>query len=102
MRRLLIILFAATIAAAGCANESEQPLTAPSPSTETPTPTDDVATEVEIYSAVIRRLVTKEHTFGRGKSPFEHVYVVNGPVPDAGDPREVSLRKAGTFQPQHT
>jgi hypothetical protein len=39
---------------------------------------------VAIYSAVIRRLVTKDHTFGRAKSPFNHVYVVNGAVEKAG------------------
>lgn len=83
---MLVILFAATIAAAACTNEPEPPSTTPSPPTESPTTTDDVAAEVEIYSAVIRRLVTKDHTFGQGKSPFKHVYVVDGPVRDAGDP----------------
>jgi hypothetical protein len=52
---------------------------------------ETVRTRVErtvlIYSAVIRRIVTKDHTFGRGKSPFEHVYVVDGVVKEAGDVR---------------
>lgn len=39
---------------------------------------------VAIYAAVIRRLVTKDHTFGRAKSPFAHVYVVDGAVENAG------------------
>ncbi len=86
MREMLVILFAATIVAAGCTNEPEQPSTAPSPPMGTATPTEDVAAEIEIYSAVIRRLVTKDHTFGRGPSPFKHVYVVNGAISDAGDP----------------
>lgn len=43
---------------------------------------------IEIYAAVIRRLVTKDHTFGGSSSPFEHVYVVDGAVEDAGDPME--------------
>lgn len=47
-------------------------------------PTDEVSAEVEIYSAVVRRLV-RDHTFGGGKSPFKHIYVLNGPIPDAGD-----------------
>lgn len=41
---------------------------------------------VEIYAAVIRRLVTKDHTFGGGASPFEHVYVLDGPRKGAGNP----------------
>jgi hypothetical protein len=45
-----------------------------------------MGTEVEIYSAVIRRLVTRDHTFGQNASPFAHVYVIDGPIPDAGDP----------------
>jgi hypothetical protein len=41
---------------------------------------------VEIYAAVIRQLVTEDHTFGDSPSPFEHVYVVDGAVDDAADP----------------
>ncbi|MGH2820952.1 MAG: hypothetical protein ACRDJ5_09905, partial [Actinomycetota bacterium] len=37
-----------------------------------------------IYAAVIHRLVSRDHTFGGGKSPFEHVYVVDGAVAMAG------------------
>jgi hypothetical protein len=69
MRKIVVILFAATIAAAGCASESEQGSTTPSPSTETPTPGDDIAAEAEIYSAVIRGLVTKDHTLAVGSRP---------------------------------
>ena len=67
MTKILVVLLAVTIAAAGCTIESEQRSTTPSRSTEAPTPTNDVAAEVEIYSAVLRRLVTKDHTFGGGK-----------------------------------
>jgi hypothetical protein len=42
---------------------------------------------------VIRRLVTKDHTFGRGPSPFEYIYVVDGPIPGAGNVR-TGLRPA--------
>lgn len=35
---------------------------------------------IEIYAAVLRQLATKDHTFGRGKSPFQQVYVLNGTV----------------------
>ncbi len=40
-----------------------------------------------IYAAVVRRLVTRDHTFGGAPSPFKRVYVVDGAVPDANDPR---------------
>lgn len=87
MRKMLLILLTATIAAAGCTNDPERPSAKPSLSPGTATPADDVTAEVQIYSSVIRRLVTRDHTFGRGKSPFEHVFVVSGPIPNAGDPR---------------
>jgi hypothetical protein len=86
MRKLPAILFAATIVAVGCTNEPEQPFTVRSSSIGTATSKEDVAAEIEIYSAVIRRLVTKDHTFGGGPLPFNHVYVVNGAISDAGDP----------------
>jgi hypothetical protein len=89
MRRTAVILIAAVIAACGCASQGAQPSTSPSPSVGTAAPTDDGGAEVEVYAAVIRRLVTEDHTFGRGASPFRHVYVVNGPIPDAGDPGAV-------------
>src|SRR5919106_3497060 len=72
--------------AAGCTDKPKLPAAAPSPFPATESPTGDVAREIEIYSAVIRRLVTKDHTFGGGPAPFGYVYVVNGPIKNAGDP----------------
>jgi hypothetical protein len=43
--------------------------------------------DADIYAAVVRQLVTKDHTFGRAPSPFTHVYIVDGVVADASDPR---------------
>ena len=40
---------------------------------------------VEIYAAVIQRLVTKDHTFGSSATPFQHVYVVDGVVEQGGE-----------------
>jgi hypothetical protein len=40
-----------------------------------------------VYAAVVRQLVTKDHTFGGAPSPFKRVYVVDGVVADASDPR---------------
>src|SRR5919106_2548092 len=71
---------------AGCTDEPRLPAEAPSPSPATESPMGDVAREIEIYSAVIRRPVTKDHTFGGGPAPFRYVYVVNGPIKNAGDP----------------
>jgi hypothetical protein len=56
----------------------------PSPAVSGPTAT---RTDAQIYATVIRRLVTKDHTFGGGRSPFEYVYVVDGPIPGAGNVR---------------
>lgn len=39
-----------------------------------------------VYAAVVRQLVTKNHTFGGGPSPFKRVYVVDGVVQDAASP----------------
>jgi hypothetical protein len=39
-----------------------------------------------VYAAVIHYLVEKQHGFGGAKSPYRHVYVVNGIVPSAGNP----------------
>ena len=38
-----------------------------------------------IYAAVIRQLVTEENTSGANDPGFTRIYVVNGPVADAGD-----------------
>ena len=35
---------------------------------------------IEVYSAVFRQLVTKDHTFGRGPTPFDRLFIVSGVV----------------------
>lgn len=42
--------------------------------------------EVAIYSAVIRQLVTKDHTFGGEGPGLEVIYVLDRPVDTAGSP----------------
>ncbi|MDQ3985504.1 MAG: hypothetical protein M3280_03295 [Actinomycetota bacterium] len=86
MKIRLPTLLVASIIASGCADNRPLPAGPPPPSTPTESPADEVATKVDIYSAVIRRLVTKDHTFGGGPSPFKFIYIVNGPISDAGDP----------------
>jgi hypothetical protein len=39
-----------------------------------------------IYTAVVRQLVTKDHTFGGADPGFKVVYVLDGVVVDAADP----------------
>jgi hypothetical protein len=39
-----------------------------------------------IYAAVIRQLVTKDHTFGGADPRFRSIYVIDGAVEGAGDP----------------
>jgi hypothetical protein len=51
-----------------------------------------------IYAAVIRQLVTKDHTFGGGPSPFKRVFVADGVVHNAADP-QVGRRPARPFSP---
>jgi hypothetical protein len=45
-----------------------------------------MARSAAIYAAVTRRLVTKDHTFGRSPSPFKRIYIVDGVVAEAADP----------------
>ena len=86
MRRLAFALTAVMIVANACTGAPGGQAERPSPRAETETVDKQTAAEIEIYAAVIRRLVTKDHTFGTGPSPFEYIYVVNGPIEDAGDP----------------
>jgi hypothetical protein len=55
---------------------------APPPRPQTK-PGDGVARRIEIYSAVIRRLVTRDHTFGSGPSPFQRIYVLDGVIAES-------------------
>jgi hypothetical protein len=39
---------------------------------------------IGVYSAVVRQLVTKDHTFGDGASPFDRIFIVDGVTDEAG------------------
>jgi hypothetical protein len=86
VRRFSVALLGLLFVMAGCVGQSREPPPSEAAPTVSPTESRQVRVDrtVAIYSAVIRRLVTKDHTFGRAKSPFEHVYVVSGAVPKAG------------------
>jgi hypothetical protein len=86
MRRYAVLLVSLVLASAGCEAGGPAP---PRSSGESGTPQSGIDPgndrSVAIYSAVIRQLVTKDHTFGQGESPFEHVYVLDGVVPRTGN-----------------
>lgn len=92
MKTLVVIALAILVATGACRDEGRPPIGI-APTTE-PTPPP---VEVEIYADVIERLVTKDHTFGRSASPFDHVYVIEGPVKGAGDPMTGFKRSARPF-----
>ena len=50
-----------------------------------------------VYAAVIRQLVTNDHGFGSGPSPYRHVYVLDGAVPTAADPMHLVSQPAKPF-----
>lgn len=83
------ILVAATLALAvsvGCGGgsvESQQPTPGARDSGESAA---DSNRSAAIYAAVVRQLVTKDHTFGGADPGFKVVYVLDGVVVDAADP----------------
>ena len=88
-QRLLCALVLVVVVGACTESQPAAPV-APPPRPETK-PDDGVARRIEIYSAVIRRLVTRDHTFGSGPSPFQRVYVLDGVISDASDPMAANL-----------
>jgi hypothetical protein len=70
----------------GCGSEANEPDSASPGSQPEGTGTSDlVPRETVIYAAVIRQLVTKDHTFGGADPGFRVVYVMDGVVKGAGD-----------------
>lgn len=72
VRRLLIALLASLV---GCGSSAD-------PRAEQQ---QDHERSAAIYAAVIRQLVTKDHTFGGGDPGFRTVYVIDGPVRPAAN-----------------
>jgi hypothetical protein len=99
MRRTALLLLAAVLISAAC--DSESPGQGPAVKQEQDASgtdrNDSDRRTVEIYAAVIRRLVTKDHTFGRASSPFDHVYVLDGPLPGGDWPRNDAVRSDKQF-----
>lgn len=67
--------------------DGSPPSSAPGETAPEDTVQDETTLEIDVYSAVIRQLVTKDHTFGGESPPFKVVYVINGAVTGAGKPR---------------
>jgi len=87
MRTTGSLLAAVALALSACGAGSEQgdpPQASPGDSGAGPTSIERTA---DVYSAVVRQLVTKDHTFGTAPSPFKRAYILDGVVADASDPR---------------
>jgi hypothetical protein len=70
VRQIAVILVGVALALAACGGEDSRP------ATETGGPPVDLdARAVAVYSAVVRQLVLKDHTFGKAESPFERVFI---------------------------
>jgi hypothetical protein len=79
MKPISVVLVGITLALAACdrSTESEPTTETAGPTTETGSLTvEPDARTVAVYSAVVRQLVTKDHTFGGGEAPFERVFIV--------------------------
>jgi hypothetical protein len=61
------------VLSSSCA-ERAGPSSAPEPSRES-----------QVYAAIVRQLVTEDHTFGGGDPGFRVIYVLDRAAPDAGD-----------------
>jgi hypothetical protein len=81
MRRIGFMLVGLALALAACSGSAET-----GPATETGLATEPDARTVAIYSAVVRQLVTKDHTFGEEESPFDRVFIDVRIDEGAGDP----------------
>jgi hypothetical protein len=82
VRRIGALLAATVLALAACGGAAE---TGPTTDSSSPTAEPD-ARAVAVYSAIIRQLVTKDHTFGDDESPFDRVFIDVRIDDGAGDP----------------
>jgi hypothetical protein len=94
------LLAAATLALTAvpaCGGESEQSQGRTPAGTDSGEPGPvEPERNAAIYAAVVRQLVTKDHTFGGRDPGFKIVYVLDGVVEDAADP----LKPVNTYDPQ--
>ncbi len=93
MGRIGVLLVLVALLAAGCHGG---PTESDAGGGKSPETTDDEKRMIDVYAAIIRQLVTKDHTFGSGPSPFERVYVLDGV---AADSDAVRSQAAEPFSP---
>jgi hypothetical protein len=95
MKRLAALLLCLAVSMAGCGRTATS-------TPGDPGPDDKPAIErmIGIYSAVIRRLVTVDHTFGSERFPFDRVFIVDGVAPDVGPSVAVPASTVKTFSPE--
>ena len=89
MKPVSVLLVGVALALTACDRSSESGPTTETgrPTTETGSPTvEPDARTVAVYSAVVRQLVTEDHTFGDAESPFEGVFIDVRIDGGAGDP----------------
>jgi hypothetical protein len=99
---LLALLFALSTIVSGCSGEqrASRPESGSRPENARPSgKSERDQRKASIYAAVIRRLVTKDHTFGGEPSPFQRVFVIDGVVERAADPsagaHQIALKPFG-------
>jgi hypothetical protein len=87
MKRLAIALFIPALLTLGCGESDRQGgVSAATAETSVPPPSQSAVERTgEIYAAVIRQLVMKDHTFGSADPGFEVVFVLDGAVEGAED-----------------
>jgi hypothetical protein len=91
MTRFAFFLFGACLISAGCSltdrGDSSPATAAPATTASEPVsaaPRADDERSVAIYAAVVRQVVTKDHTYGGSDPGFEVVYVLDGSLNGAG------------------
>jgi hypothetical protein len=95
MRRFAALLVGLTLVLAGCGRTMVA-----EPGDENDADAASAERMIGVYSAVIRRLITVDHTFGSGPSPFDRVFIVDGVAADAGGPAAVPAGSVKPFSPE--
>jgi hypothetical protein len=101
MRRIGAVLVGVALALAAC-DRGEEATPRPEAGTTTVAASGnqpDAERAAAVYAAVIRRLMTKDHTFGGGEAPFDRIFVVDGAVKRAGNPAGLPAAAVERFDP---
>lgn len=83
----MVLIVGLILGTACTAEEEKDEAASPSPSVAAATPGREAGARAQVYAAVIHELLTKDNTFGKGSSPFKAIYIVDGPIKGAGNPR---------------